>query len=500
MNTIPRSSQEIKAEFGPAVYSESFVLHEGAAFWLEKRAGGKMLSIAAPADSATLSAFRGEMEPFKAGSLLKRCALTPANSRVLRNALPWLKPVPIGLNASAGLGDRLGLATPGHVRAVRSVTSGRIVPIFAQQSIREMERTGRDPDDVMNDATWGAFQAGWRDRVGADADHLKTTHDIDLCAEAGFTFFTIDPGAYVDNDANGAEPTAIEQKVEALPWSELETSRSDTEKTYSGSKFDFEPITPLERCHLIMEREYIMRAAAKYGRAVAHVAKMSRHLASKGVQHELEISVDETETPTSFAEHIYVAGELKRLGVRWVSLAPRYVGRFEKGVDYIGELELVARHLAGHAAIARALGPYKLSLHSGSDKFSIYPLMHNACGSLVHLKTAGTSYVEALRVIAGVDAHFFRDICRFAVARYPEDKATYHVSADPGKVPDFDAVPEGRLAGLLDDFNARQILHVTFGSVLRKCGNELKAALHAHEESYYETLERHFHRHLEPFL
>src|ERR671939_1951620 len=93
---------------------------------------------------------------------------------------------------------------------------------------------------------------------------------------------------------------------------------------------------------------------------------------------ELEMSVDETETVTTLAEHVYIASELKRLGVRWVSLAPRYVGHFEKGVDYIGDLEALRADLAGHAAIARALGPYKLSLHSGSDKFSVYPIITEA--------------------------------------------------------------------------------------------------------------------------
>ena len=115
---------------------------------------------------------------------------------------------------------------------------------------------------------------------------------------------------------------------------------------------------------------------------------------------ELEVSVDETDQPTSHAEHIYIASELKRLGVNWVSLAPRYVGRFEKGVDYIGDLAAFETDFAGHAAIARQFGPYKLSLHSGSDKFSIYPIAARLTGGLVHLKTAGTSYLEALRTIA----------------------------------------------------------------------------------------------------
>jgi hypothetical protein len=85
-----------------------------------------------------------------------------------------------------------------------------------------------------------------------------------------------------------------------------------------------------------------------------------------------------------------MTARLRQLGVRWVSLAPRYNGRFEKGVDYLGDVPPFEKDLAIHAAIAREFGPYKLSLHSGSDKFSIYPAAMRQTRGLVHLKTAGT--------------------------------------------------------------------------------------------------------------
>ena len=147
------------------------------------------------------------------------------------------------------------------------------------------------------------------------------------------------------------------------------------------------------------------------------------------------MSVDETATPTSVAEHVFVASELKRLGVKWVSLAPRFVGEFEKGVDYIGDLDAFRRSFAQHVAVAQHFGPYKISIHSGSDKFSIYPIAAELTGGLVHLKTAGTSYLEALRAIAKIDPALFREIMAFAIERYPEDRASYHVSADLAKVP-----------------------------------------------------------------
>ncbi|MBN1318056.1 MAG: hypothetical protein JXA42_21415, partial [Anaerolineales bacterium] len=215
---------------------------------------------------------------------------------------------------------------------------------------------------------------------------------------------------------------------------------------------------------------------------------------------ELEMSVDETETPTSVEEHYFIAGELHRLGVRWVSLAPRYPGRFEKGVDYIGDLAEFDAELAKHAAIARVLGPYKLSIHSGSDKFRIYSSFAHHTRGLVHLKTAGTSLLEALRAIARVDPNLFREILSLAIARYPQDRATYHVSADLSRVPAPDSVPKAVLAGLLDQFDARQVMHVTFGSILDRFGDTIKTTLSANEETHYTALEAHFIKHFKPFI
>ncbi len=221
---------------------------------------------------------------------------------------------------------------------------------------------------------------------------------------------------------------------------------------------------------------------------------------------EMEISVDETDQPTSHAEHLYIANELKRLGVKWVSLAPRYVGRFEKGVDYIGDLAVFETDLAGHAAIARQFGPYKLSLHSGSDKFSIYPAAMRQTQGLVHLKTAGTSYLEALRTIAALSPDLFRDIYIFARQHYDTDKASYHVSAELGRAPQPQDVRDW--PSLLDQFDAREILHVTFGSVLTERSANSEWRFHDHiiellrfnPEAYASNLEYHFTRHLAPFV
>jgi hypothetical protein len=182
-----------------------------------------------------------------------------------------------------------------------------------------------------------------------------------------------------------------------------------------------------------------------------------------------------------------------------VSLAPRYVGQFEKGIDYIGDLEALREDLAGHAAVMRAFGPYKLSLHSGSDKFSVYPLVNDLTDGLVHLKTAGTSYLEALRVIARVRPVLFREVGELARARFETDRASYHISAELRRVPDFSTLDDEELPALLEQDDARQVLHVTFGSVLDRFGPQIIAVLQGHEEAHYEGLARHFERHLRPF-
>jgi hypothetical protein len=479
---------------GLEVYPRSVVETDEASYFLARGRQGKVLGIASPKTGPILEigpvsagqGFQGERQ----GDLLL-CPLTAANAAALRERLPWLRPQPLGPATSAGLGDRLGLATPGHVRAVRGTG---IAPIFAQQSMRENARTGRSAQQVMDDAMWGVFQEGWQDPWGADADHLKTPADVDLCVAAGYTFFTVDPGDHVDNEAHTAPLDVLEDKLGALPWSDLQDTAGDLRARYLTQSFAVEDLT------LVFDEVSLLRAACKYGRAIAHTARMYRHLASRTRYFEFEMSVDETDTPTSVEEHVFIASELRRLGVQCVSLAPRYVGRFEKGADYIGDLAVFETELAKHAAIARVLGPYKLSIHSGSDKFSVYPIFVQHTRGLVHLKTAGTSYLEALRAIAGQDPAFFRDILALARARYETDRATYHVSAELARVPAPESLADTDLPGLLDQFDAREVLHVTFGSVLDRYGSRLKAALDAHEEAHYAALEAHFKRHLAPFV
>ncbi len=481
---------------GMEIYPRSIAAGRRSLFFLAKEGNSKHLGVIS-GDDAILRQFTGETAPLTVAGeerIFIVCPASPGNAAALRTALPWLAPRTLGLSPSAGCGDRLGIATPGHVRAIRRYS---LAPIFAQQSMRENARTGRTPQQVMDEALWGVFQEGWHNGFGADADHLKTTTDIDLCAAAGYTFFTFDPGEHVDNAANTAPTRLLAQLADNLPWEFLASSPNDLISRLCGKTMD------LGTFAITLVPEDVLRAAAKYGKAVAHTVTMYRHLSQVMSERpfELEMSVDETETVTSLPEHIYIAVELKRLGVRWVSLAPRYVGSFEKGVDYIGDIAAFEESFARHVAVARAFGPYKLSLHSGSDKFSIYPVAARLAGKLVHLKTAGTSYLEAVRAVAAIEPALFREILSLAVVRYPIDRASYHVSAEIGKVPDAAGCSDAELPHILENFHARQVLHVTFGSLLQQADlrSRFLEALIRHEETHYGMIEKHFMKHLSPF-
>lgn len=428
------------------------------------------------------------------------------NALALRTLIPWLRPRLVGPWTSIGTGDRLGLATPGHVAAFRA--NDGIVPVLAQQSAREIGRTGRSFRDVLDAATFGALASGWRAGYGADADHLKTVADVDAAIDAGFTLFTADPVDLVPDLPADAPDRAIATAFASVPWAALEDDIGSFEARYP-ERLDLGS-WPLE-----IPRHALRAAAARFGAAAVQIATMYRHLAAARApgSFEFEIAVDEVEHRTTPVDHVYLATELRRLGVRWVSFAPRFVGRFEKGIDYLGDRAALEADIALHAAIARRLGPYKLSVHSASDKFSIYGSVAAGTQGSVHLKTSGTSYLVALQAVAAVDEDLMRRVWRVALEAYATARASYHVSAAP---PDLGA-PEARstrdLALLFEEPDAREILHVTYGTILddertsgtevaatdATLGNELRRAIWEHREAYWARLAEHIGRHLRPF-
>ncbi len=404
---------------------------------------------------------------------------------------------PLGLHRSFGFGDRLGLATPGHLAALKG---SQFLGIFAQQSIREMARTERTPREVMDAALRALAAHGYDQQWGADADHLKTPADVRVTAQAGFTFFTIDPSEYVNNGADTMSEAALREEVARQNHESL-YGDGGVEGLYSGKTWQ------AGAEELRFDDAVLLRAAVKYGRAVTHVEKMARVIAEEtaGRPYEIEVSVDETDSPTSPLEHLFFALELKRRQVKVISLAPRFIGEFEKGIDYKGDRAAFAVSLRLHRVIAETFGPYKISIHSGSDKFSIYPIIGEICGDLLHVKTAGTSYLEALRVVARTERDLFREIVEYSAGRFAQDRVSYHISVTESDIPGLlRAGANEREQVFLNENNGRQVLHVTFGSVLTKgitaSGQPFKQAiletLERNADLHAEVLEKHLGKHI----
>ena len=407
-------------------------------------------------------------------------------------------PQALGVRKSFGFGDRLGLATPGHLAAAAAHPD--FAPIFAQQSIREMTRTGRTPQQVMAAAVGAVSAARYRQPWGADADHLKTPQDVEDTAAAGFTFFTIDPSEFVRAEADRLPPGQLAAALEEM------IASGDLPGDWSEPYLDRTVDLPGNQ-RLRLTLEPLQRAVVKYGRAINHCARMSETVArvNRGRACEIEVSFDETESPTTPTEHLLIGLELEARGVRLTSLALRLPGDWEKGIDFRGDLAEFEARLREHVAVAEFCGPYKLSIHSGSDKFSAYPIIGRCCGDALHVKTAGTSYLEALRVVARTDLALFDAITRYCHHRFEEDRRSYHVSTTIKEVSALQGVPPGdEERRYLDERVGRQLLHVTFGSVLThgqdERGRPFKDAvlelLERRADLYQETLVAHFEKHL----
>ncbi|MFH1612968.1 MAG: tagaturonate epimerase family protein [bacterium] len=489
------------------IYFSSLVVKDEMIFFMGKNEedNKKYLGIIVTADKNFL--LNDFTECFRSGQItsLNACwkiySLNNINATNLRKYLSFLSPCLIGKGKSIGCGDRLGISTPGHIMAVNNTD---FFPILAQQSIREMKRTGRTAVEVMDDAMWGVFQQGFRKGFGSDGDHLKTIDDIDYCLKAGFTLYTLDSGDYLDNEVDEIEFLEIEKKYFNLPWQSLKIKPLELEKKYVNKTFSLP-----NGYSLSFNKEDFLKISVRYGKALVHILSVYNHLCSKKLlsEFEFEISVDEVDFSTTILEHFFIANELQRLGVKWLSLALRFIGKFEKGVDYIGDIKSFEKSLKEHLSVVKYFGSYKLSFHSSSDKFSIYPCIGREVEDSVHFKTAGTTYLEALRTISILEPNLFNEILLFAIKNYENDRKSYHVSADLNKVNSVSKIKNNELVKLLDNFDVRQVLHVTFGSVLTASNengnfylkNEMLKVLKNNEEKYYEILSFHIRRHIEAF-
>ncbi len=476
-----------------SIYLSSFKEKKGSFFLIVKDEKCKYLAVVG--NSEVCNKFEGDplgkLKLNRRILLVKLAPLTHHNLSILQDFFSYLKPSICNKKASFGTGDRLGVTTPAHVRAFEGKN---IFPVLAQQSIRENERTGRSLQGVLDDALWGCFEAGYDGPFGADADHVKEIQNLKEAVDCGYTMFTVDSSDLVKNDIDRLSENEKRNLYETLP----EKKRLEKDylgKTYSigGKKFYF-------------DEKSFRDIVLIYYDALKHIVKSYKFLKDyKKGKFDFEVSFDETLLPTSYLAHIFIAEELHRQDVDFQNLALHFCGDWQKGIDYIGDVENFSRELSVHARFAKEFGGYKLSLHSGSDKFSVYPVFAKETDGHFHIKTAGTSYLEAIRIIARRAPSLYREIHQFALERFEKDRTSYHVTTDISRITNLNEVTDDKLESFLNFPDSRQLLHITFGSVLTAKDSKgeflfrdrIYRILFENEDEYYREVSRHIGKHLE---
>jgi hypothetical protein len=423
----------------------------------------------------------------------KVCDLSNNNCVSLRKIFSFTNPSNHrGTDITIGLGDRLGLASAGHIRLFKGKNA---FPILAQQSIRELNLTGRTYKDVLAAASWAVFQEGYNKGFGADGDHLKTAEEVQMALDCGFTMITLDCSEHIDNSIPDLSKKEVDTKYSMF----LKDEKMSLEKKYLDKEFD------VGNGHKIkFSVDEFKKVVLIYYDAISYTIKMYNNVIKDcGRNIDFEMSIDETLTSTSPESHYFVANELIDAGVRVTSLAPRFCGEFQKGIDYIGDIKKFTKEFEVHAEIAKKLG-YKISVHSGSDKFKVFPIVGQKTEGKFHLKTAGTNWLEAVRIIAKRNPKLYRKMHTFALYNLEEAKKYYHIGAKVENIPDIDKLKDNELESLMDLNDARQVLHITYGLILQAKNpdgtntfkDEIYLLLNNYESDYYMALEKHIGRHL----
>lgn len=423
----------------------------------------------------------------------KLCELSHENRHVLGKYFSYLKPQAFGKQSvTVGLGDRLGLAGSGHLQ---TIAGRKASPILAQQSIRELALTGRTYEHVLDAACYAAFQEGFKDGYGADGDHLKVEEDIKMSLDMGFTMLTLDCSEKIRNDVPDLTEEQLKAQYDQLP----EEQRKAYEELYLNKSFQ------VEQEQVKFTEKELMECALIYGEAINYMVYIyENYIKTADRAIDFEISIDETMTSTSPEAHYFVAAELERKQVDIFSMAPRFCGEFQKGIDYIGDLAQFEQELRVHAAIADSFG-YKLSIHSGSDKFSVFPIIAKYTGGRFHVKTAGTNWLEAVRTVAKIKPDLYRKMHQYALEHFEEATVYYHVTTDISKIKPLNEVSDADLPAYMEDDNARQLIHITYGILLTAKDadgsslfkDEFYKILIDHEEEYAQSLIKHIGKHLD---
>jgi tagaturonate epimerase len=408
---------------------------------------------------------------------------------------------------SFGVGDRFGHQAKAQLQAfVKLASQGIEVSPVWNKSNREHTFIGSEPQSVFDAAQLAVKSLGWKHPWHVDADHirLETVERFLSCSD----FFTID---VADNIGQPAPKESVAAFVARHP--ELCGAVS-----INGIAAPFH-ISP----------DAVERVAAKYLLAAQEAGKIYRHIAKrKGGENSFiaEVSMDETDAPQTPPELLIILAALADEGVRAQTIAPKFTGRFNKGVDYQGDLTQFEQEFNDDCAvIAHAVSRYalprnlKLSVHSGSDKFSLYPIIRRSLhrtGAGLHLKTAGTTWLEELIGLAeagGEGLRLSKEIYAQALDHVEELCGPYAsvIAIDRAKLPSAGEVSHWsgtRYVNALrhvpghPEFNPhfRQLLHVAF-KLAAKAGPRYLDLLKANESVVARNVtENIYERHMRPLF
>jgi hypothetical protein len=402
-----------------------------------------------------------------------------------------------------GVGDRFAHQAEAQLKACMMAAERgvEVIPVW-NKSNREHTIIGSEPSSVRHAADAAVGKLGWGKPYFCDADHINfETVDgfIDAC-----DFYTIDVADWIGKPADPA------RFVEKHPELVGELSIPGVSRTLTTSK------------------EFVAQAAGKYLAAVTEAARIYRKIeGSKGEgKFVTEVSMDETDFPQTPVELLIILVAIADEGIPIQTIAPKFTGRFNKGVDYVGDVAKFTEEFSDDiAAIAFAVKNYglpstlKLSVHSGSDKFSIYEPIKKTLqkfGAGVHVKTAGTNWLEELIGLAeggGEGLVMAKEIYADSYAHEAELCKPYAtvIDIDPAKLPTPQSVngwsSEQYVNALRHDqkcpeFNPslRQLLHVGF-KIAAKKGNSYLDLLDEYKvEISRNVTENLFERHIRPLF
>jgi len=369
---------------------------------------------------------------------------------------------------SFGVGDRFNHEGLAQLKAIMKANNGgvEISPVW-NKSNREHNIVHSEPEGTRREADEAVKALGWNRPYFVDADHINLTNVDRFIMHSDF--FTLDVAMYIGNPSDAEDKIAFKKSCASLGGEILIPGISE----------------PVRITDNLLEE-----VAGKYLAAVKEAGKIYRHIESvKGAGNFVtEVSMDEVETPQTPVDMLFILKMIADEKIPAQTIAPKFTGRFNKGVDYVGDLDQFAKEFEQDVLVidyaVKAFGlprNLKLSVHSGSDKFSIYPVMAEVIKKYdkgIHVKTAGTTWLEeviGLAVSGEEGLRVAKDIYANALMRKDELCGPYAdvIDIDEGKLPSAAEVESWsgekfgntlrHIPGHKDyNLNFRQLVHVGY--------------------------------------